>query len=753
MSSGTISGTTSSSSVLSRIRWTCAIDIATNTSVVTAQLEYRTTSNWHRGTFEGYLWIDGTRFECQKDIVLQPDGSWVTVGTHSKTIQHNTDGTKSIEIYATGGISGTAFNATKCSAIVTLETIPRTTTPTTSGTFNVGSSVTISLPRAADSFTHTVQYSLNATDWTTIATGVATSTAWTLPASLATALPNATSGTVYLRAITYSGGTEIGSETISRTYYITSAYAAPSASIAISQSNSANIGQYIRGKSTVTLTAKATSLKHGATAVRYAFTYGGVTQTVTSSATSASVSFALPSNAAASYAYSVTLTDSRGYTASASGSVTTVAYSAPAISSLTATRGNYNGSTFTANDTGKSLKIVASGTITSLSNANAKNYALEYRLQTATAYSALVSTTTASSYSFSLTYYTTAIFSEYSAYTIKLTLSDSFGSTAWTVNVTSKQVVLNFNAEGTAMGIGTIAGESGALKVGWDLIPFQPLCPANLLDNSYFAGSDYVNQRGRGSTQGDWQYCIDRWVATTKGSNLVWHDSDHLAIYDGDNVVQVIEPNKIKIGTAYTLACKIKDGATCAASGIVASNNEYSINLPVKGAGMQLYSVNNGYWYVRIFGQMAGTFLKLDWIALYEGTYTADTLPAYQPKGYAHELAECRRYYENSWYPGGRNLVNQMQGLASVSYVDAYVSFKQTKRVQPTVTLHPESNEHNYTDWTYYNGAYKQASAHQVVMRGGRNGFMTRLTPSSGDNLTIGYSYAVNGHWEASADL
>lgn len=35
----------------------------------------------------------------------------------------------------------------------------------------------------------------------------------------------------------------------------------------------------------------------------------------------------------------------------------------------------------------------------------------------------------------------------------------------------------------------------------------------------------------------------------------------------------------------------------------------------------------------------------LKWAALYEGAYTADTLPPYVPKGYAAELAECQRYY------------------------------------------------------------------------------------------------------------
>ena len=30
-----------------------------------------------------------------------------------------------------------------------------------------------------------------------------------------------------------------------------------------------------------------------------------------------------------------------------------------------------------------------------------------------------------------------------------------------------------------------------------------------------------------------------------------------------------------------------------------------------------------------------------EWIALYEGEYTVDTIPEYQPKGYGAELAEC----------------------------------------------------------------------------------------------------------------
>ena len=198
------------------------------------------------------------------------------------------------------------------------------------------------------------------------------------------------------------------------------------------------------------------------------FTYGGVSKTVTSTATTASVSFILPTNAAASYAYSVVLTDSRGFTDSASGTITTVSYSAPTISGLTAIRGNYNGTTFTENSKGNSLKISANCTITSLSNANAKNYKIEYRLSNATAYTTLINTTAATSYAATVVRYTDAIFSENASYVIRFTLSDSFESVTQIADVSSQKVLMNFSANGKAMAIGGIANVDDALEIMLD---------------------------------------------------------------------------------------------------------------------------------------------------------------------------------------------------------------------------------------------------------------------------------------------
>jgi len=423
------------------------------------------------------LVINGTTYsKSASSLVNLTGGQKKSLFAKTVTIAHNTDGSKSFPIYCTLGLnvtlSGTYWGTVRTPAAgngtATLDPIPRVTTPTTSGTWNVGNSVTINTPRAASAFTHTVQYSLNNSTWTNIATNVGTSTTWTLPSALATAKTTTTSGTVYIRCITYNGSSNLGSKTISKAYSITSSYAAPSVAITASQTNKASIAQYIRGHSSVTLKATAT-LKYSATATKYVFNYGGVSKTVTTTAATASVTFSLPANAAASYAYSVTLTDSRGFTASKSGTLTTIAYSAPVISSLTIVRGNYDGTTFTENSKGKSLRIVAAGTITSLSNANTKNYKVEYRLSNATTYTTLIDTKAASAYAVSVTEYTSAIFSENASYVVRFTLSDKFDTVSQIVDVPSQKVLMNFSASGKAMCLGGIASVDDALEVALEL--------------------------------------------------------------------------------------------------------------------------------------------------------------------------------------------------------------------------------------------------------------------------------------------
>ena len=435
------------------------------------------------------------------------------------TVKHSADGTKSIalacefdiEVTLGGSYYGTVKAPASGTATATLDAIPRATTPTTSGTLNVGSAITINTPRASGEFTHTVQYSLNNSTWTTIATNVGTATTWTLPSTLATAKTDAKSGTVYIRCITYNGDANLGNVVISRTYYITSSYAAPAVALTASQKNDANISSYIRGRSSVTLTATAT-LKHGAKAAKYVFTYGGATKTVTTTSSTASVTFALPENAAASYEYGVTLTDSRGFTASKDGTLTTVSYTAPTITSLAVTRGNYNGSAFTENKAGKTLRIVAKGSVTSLSNGNAKKYKIDYKADGVSEYTELVAETNANDYAVSVTYYTDAIFDENKAYVVRFILKDSFQSVIRPANVSTQLVMLNFSADGKKMGIGKVAGEE-PLGIGFEAkflepvygtvmgLSYLPSIPSNSNLNNYLTIGGYaVNSNAAAET-------------------------------------------------------------------------------------------------------------------------------------------------------------------------------------------------------------------------------------------------------------
>lgn len=439
------------------------------------------------------LMINGTTYTDSISNGTLTGGQKRQIMSKTVTITHSTDGSKSIALQCSLGIkatlSGTYFDTVYAPAsgskIVTLDTITRATTPTTSGTFNVGASVTINTPRASSAFTHTLQYSLNNSTWSSIATDVATSYSWTLPSALATGKPNAKTGTLYIRCITYSGSTNIGSKTISRTYNITSAYAAPSVALSASQTNSAGVSLYVKGISTVTLKATVTT-KYSATAAKYVFKYGSTTKTVTSNSSSESVSFLLPSNASASLAYSVTITDTRGYTANKSGTISTTAYAAPVLTNVAVVRGTYTDGIFTEESKGNSLQITASNSFTALGNANAKRYKIEYRLANSTTYTTLVAEKDVADYSGTITEYTDAIFSENAAYVVRLTLLDSFNTVSQIVDVPSQKVLMNFSANGKAMCIGGIANTDNALEIALEAYLTGGIKPMQLASETDF---------------------------------------------------------------------------------------------------------------------------------------------------------------------------------------------------------------------------------------------------------------------------
>lgn len=129
MASGIINGTTSNDYISVSVEWfAVANGPSANTSTVKAALYYRRTNTGYTtygtGTFS--LTINGTATSATKELTIGT--SWVKAVEATVTVPHNSNGTKSITISASGSLPGTTLTSSSVSSKVTLDTIPRAST-------------------------------------------------------------------------------------------------------------------------------------------------------------------------------------------------------------------------------------------------------------------------------------------------------------------------------------------------------------------------------------------------------------------------------------------------------------------------------------------------------------------------------------------------------------------------------------------------------------------------------------------------
>ena len=163
----------------------------------------------------------------------------------------------------------------------------------------------------------------------------------------------------------------------------------------------------------------------------------------------------------------------------------------------------------------------------------------------------------------------------------------------------------------------------------------------NLLDNSDF--TDLVAQAGILGTHGTQVYLADRW--TTAGYAPAYEEDTGTVTFSAEGVgmIQQVVAGDIS-GKTVTLAVKARDitgDPKLSESGAQSGHADVQIR---EGITTHTFVAENNMR-VLIWSN-ADASLAIDWIALYEGNYTDDTLPAYQPKGYGAELLACQRYYQ-----------------------------------------------------------------------------------------------------------
>lgn len=189
-------------------------------------------------------------------------------------------------------------------------------------------------------------------------------------------------------------------------------------------------------------------------------------------------------------------------------------------------------------------------------------------------------------------------------------------------------------------GLQGVQGPKGATGAKGD----TGACVYNLLDNSDFVHP--INQRGETSKQASWVYWIDRWLSDTeKTAAQLTSGGIRLPATAEKNlrILQRVPLERIKKGQSYTIAAYDASGNVFCVSGVFDGEQ---LTGDASSGGKYWLSLNKGdnltYWYC-ILDAYADITVKCT--ALYEGEYTAETLPPYVPKGYAAELAECLRYY------------------------------------------------------------------------------------------------------------
>lgn len=176
---------------------------------------------------------------------------------------------------------------------------------------------------------------------------------------------------------------------------------------------------------------------------------------------------------------------------------------------------------------------------------------------------------------------------------------------------------------------------------------FQGRAAHNLLDNSDFTNP--VNQRGA-TTATLGKYFIDRWntEAFSSGPSITI-DSNGLTLLPTTSstagIYQKLPDYEKRKGKIHTFAICVGNEWKCVSFTMGNFGVGYLIH------GLYFFSVDNQNILLRNNTSDNPAPITIQRVALYEGSYTADTLPAYVPKGYAAELAECQRYYRQMSYP------------------------------------------------------------------------------------------------------
>lgn len=438
-------------------------NIANNSTVVDWELQLVSGSYGKISSTASKDWsvtVNGTKYSGTNTVGVNNNAT-KTLASGRTTVAHNSDGTKTFSYSFSQEFaitfSGSSIGTKSGSGTGTLTTIPRATTPTLSASSaNMGASVTINTPRASSNFTHDLAYNFAGSGWVSIATGVATSRAWTVP-DLATRIPNATSGVMTIRCITKNGSTTIGTKTVLLTVKVPTSVVPTISAVSLAEATAglaAQFGAFIQNKSKVKVTITASGAK-GSTIKSYSTTFLGLTHTGSSW-----TSGLLTRSGTLSMVTKVT--DSRGRTASKTTTLTVLAYTKPKVTEFEVRRVNSDG---LADSEGERASFSYAYSVASLGGKNTAAMIITYKRSTDTDWSASI--LNGSSLEGSGLVLSSVNFPTDYQYDLRIQVTDWFGATStYTAVLPSGAVILDIRADGLGIAFGKTS-ELAGVEFGW----------------------------------------------------------------------------------------------------------------------------------------------------------------------------------------------------------------------------------------------------------------------------------------------
>ena len=450
-----------------------------NVSITACQL---VSYNWYGFTYypSGGLYINGTQVATfnsslgSHNCTIGSQGTGYNIVAASgyqgapwtlSNIAGNADGTKSVSIganftcYTADGKGGSGWSVNS-SQTVTLKTIPRTSSISMPAT-TMGSAGTITISRASSSFTHTLTYSFGSATGTIATKTTSTSVSWTPPTSLATQIPNSTSGTCTLTCYTYNGNTLVGTSTTTVTLSVPASIKPTITSLTATRVDGtvpSSWGIYVQTKSKVTLTINGAAGAGGSTISSYSITGGGVSSTQ-SSVTSGFL------NTSGSITFTGKVCDSRGrWSDEATVTITVQAYSSPRFTAYSTQRCTSAGA---SSSNGTYAKSTVSFYWWSCGGKNTLTTAVAYKKSTDSSYTdAGVTFSSGTQFVFgggnlSVDY----------SYDIRFTLTDAFGTVTVIDSLSTASVLMDFKAGGTGLAVGKVSETDNCFEVSedWDV--------------------------------------------------------------------------------------------------------------------------------------------------------------------------------------------------------------------------------------------------------------------------------------------